>query len=548
VNLENLIQKSKLFEFLEKIKHIDDKDYKWIDKLYVSPIEYEGIEEVLNKKRIVFITGTQEFGKTYTAVRLLWVYYNRGYEPIWYEYIEEEEMGKPDVGKKLEKIRRNLISRHILYFEDPFGKTKYRTRESLEREIGTIIDAITQVKDVYVIITSREEVFKEFEKENISVKKLEKFEKKLNIKKPSYNYEKRRLILQMWTEEERCIWLWNDELKRMVFKYLRHNKYLPTPLSMRSFAAVTKNICLKNELEKKIIEKSEETAKAFAKEIKNMTADKILFLSFLFIYNGFKVSFIKLMYEELLIDLRIENAMSFNELTIWFEKDKLRITRKHIRFSHPSYTEAFNYLVYDSKFYNYFFKVFIKLLKTKEYEKFLSIYIVKKIPKDLRDQILLILSKKVDFTEYVKAILIIHFKEFSGNVRNEILYRLSERIESADSIAIFLKDNFKDLSGNVRNKILFRLSMLNKTAKYVNLIIKKYFHELPPNVRNKILINLSEKDKISYDVMLTLIKYFHELPPNVRNKILINLSEKDKIVPENEFCLDILNKINKNEL
>ena len=81
--------------------------------------------------------------------------------------------------------------RHIVYFEDPFGKTEYERREGLEREIGTIIDMVKQVEDAYVIVTSREEVFKEFEKEKLSVKDLREFENKLNIKRPSYNYVKR---------------------------------------------------------------------------------------------------------------------------------------------------------------------------------------------------------------------------------------------------------------------------------------------------------------------------------------------------------------------
>jgi hypothetical protein len=41
-----------------------------------------------------------------------------------------------------------------------------------------------------VIATSREEVFKEFEKEKLSAKDLKEFKERLNIKKPSYDYKK----------------------------------------------------------------------------------------------------------------------------------------------------------------------------------------------------------------------------------------------------------------------------------------------------------------------------------------------------------------------
>jgi len=34
-----------------------------IDDVYVPPAEYEDIQYILKEKRIVFITGTQEYGK-----------------------------------------------------------------------------------------------------------------------------------------------------------------------------------------------------------------------------------------------------------------------------------------------------------------------------------------------------------------------------------------------------------------------------------------------------------------------------------------------------
>ena len=59
------------------------KEFKWIDQVYVPPLEFEEISKTLEEKRIVIITGTPEYGKTYTAIYLMWKYYGRGFKPEW---------------------------------------------------------------------------------------------------------------------------------------------------------------------------------------------------------------------------------------------------------------------------------------------------------------------------------------------------------------------------------------------------------------------------------------------------------------------------------
>ncbi|MCK4733480.1 MAG: hypothetical protein KAT65_13590, partial [Methanophagales archaeon] len=342
-DVDKVQQRGRVFEFLEKIGYAGSKWYGRIDEVYVPPLEYEDMAETLKEKRIVFITGTPEYGKTYTAVRLMWEYYNRGYEPGWIKGGEPAE--RIEVRKRLENISAELKPRHIIYFEDPFGRTKYERREGLEREIETIIDTVKQVEDDYVIITSREEVFKEFEKKKLSAKALEVFEKKLNIKKPSYDYRKREEIVLKWAEEENCKWLGNDKLKKLVLEAIKDEKILPTPLGMKDFAVATFDIEKKDELSEKIEEKSKETAKAFAEEIKNMTDDKILFLSFPFISNYFEVEFVRGAYPELVEELDLKDAWEFDRILNWFKDDKIDSSGNYLGFSHSSYSEALPYLL-----------------------------------------------------------------------------------------------------------------------------------------------------------------------------------------------------------
>ena len=348
VDVDKVQQRGRVFEFLEKIGYLGSKLYARIDEVYVPPSEYEEMARTLHERKILFITSTPEYGKTYTAVRLMWEFYNRGYEPRW--ILGGESAERNEVRRRLEDIGAVLKPGRIIYFEDPFGKTRYERREGLEREIGTIVDNVRQVEDVYVVITSREEVFKEFEKEKLSAKELKEFEEKLNIKKPSYDYEKRRESLLDWVEEKNCKWLGNRELKDFVLESIKDRKTLPTPLSIRDFAVATFDIEKDDELKEELKEKSQETAKAFAKEIKNMADDKILFLSFLFITGYFEVEFVRVTYQELVEELNLKDAWEFDRILNWFKDDKISIINKHIGFSHPSYSEALEHLLVEDRY------------------------------------------------------------------------------------------------------------------------------------------------------------------------------------------------------
>ena len=454
-NVDKVQQRGRVFEFLEKIGYAGSKWYGRIDEVYVPPSEYEDMARTLKEKRIVFITGTQEYGKTYTAVRLMWDYYNCGYEPGWIKGGEPAE--RIEVRKRLENIRAELKPKHIIYFEDPFGRTKYERREGLEREIGTIIDTVKQVEDVYVIVTSREEVFKEFEKEKLSAKELGELEKKLNIKKPSYDYGKRKEILLNWAEEENCKWLGNKELKNFVLGYMEYKKRLPTPLSIKDFAIATTEIEKEEELKEKIKEKSRETAKAFAEEIRNMTDDKILFLSFLFIPTWFEVEFVRVMYQELVKELNLEGAWEFDRVLNWFKDDKIDISDKRIKFSHPSYSEALPYLLVEDGF----------------------------------------------------------ITRINREIFSKLLLKLSENDEAAGTVALAVADNFDKLPEDVRN-LLFKLSENDEAAWVVAWAVAGNYDKLPENIRN-LLFKLSGKDDAAWNVVGAIAYNFDKLPEDVRN-------------------------------
>jgi len=506
-DLERIRKKARISDFLEKIGYEgSNKLYGRIDEVYVPPSEYEDIERTLKERRIVFITGTQEYGKTYTAVRLMWEYYNNGYEPKWIEGGEQED--RREVRRKLENMSTELKPGRIIYFEDPFGKTKYEKREDLERGIGTTIDAVRQVEDVYVIITSREEVFKEFKEEKIPAE-LEKFEEKLNIKRASYDYERRKRILLNWAEAESCKWLGINKLKESVLKAIEDKKILPTPLSIKDFAMAS--------------------AKAFAKEIKNMTKDKILFLSFPFISEYFEIDLIKTIYQE----LKLEGAWGFERVLNWFKDDKINIGGNHIGFSHPSYSEALPYLLVEDGYITpineeIFSKLLFKLAEKDEAAWYVVLAVAghfNELPDDVRNKLLFKLAEKDETAWDVAWVVAKNFDKLPEDVR-DLLFKLAEKDETAQDVAVAVAYNFNELPDDVKD-LLFKLVEKDETAQRVVVTVAYSFNELPDDVRNKLLFKLVEKDKTAWAVAWAVAKNFNELPDDVRNKLLFKLAEKD---------------------
>ncbi|RCV63114.1 hypothetical protein C5S53_15325 [Methanophagales archaeon] len=501
-DVDKVQQRGRVFEFLEKIGYTGSKLYGRIDEVYVPPLEYEDMAETLKEKRFVFITGTPEYGKTYTAVKFMWEYYNSGYEPRWIKAGEPAE--RDEVRETLENMCAELKSRHIIYFEDPFGRTKYERRDDLERKIGILIDTVRQVEDVYVILTSREEVFKEFKKKKSSEKDLKEFEKKLNIKKPSYDYEKRKEILLSWAEEENCKWLGNERSKEFVLESIEDEKILPTPLNIKDFAKATFDKEEESVLKEELKEKSKETANVFAKEIKNMSDDKILFLSFLSIYDSLSVEFIRTTYQELVEELNLKGAWGFNRVLNWFRDDKINIDGEEIRFSHPSYSEALkNLLVEDGDFTRINRVIFSKLM-------------------------LKLAEKRGDTIFFLRAVAD-NFNELPEDVKTKILLDLLEKDAAAWAVARVVANKPDTLPDDV-TALLFKLSEYDEAVWEVARAVADNFDKFPDDARNKLLLNLSKKDVAAWAVLFAVVYNLDTFPDDVRTKLLLNLTEKDVAV------------------
>ena len=495
-DLKKILERSQVYKFLKEVNIEGSKLYDRINDLYISPIEYEEINQALERNRIVFITGTAEYGKTYTAVRLLWEYFIKGYKPKWITGGEVPE--RIEARKKFEDIEKELKPHHIIYFEDPFGKIRYERKEDLERNIGGIIESVQRGNNVYVIVTSREEVFKEFKRESLSSVQLEKFVEKLNIKKPSYNYGKRKKILISWAKLKGCEWLKNSQLKKSVLDYLKNNKYLPTPLSIRQFVISSSHVAELNKLKDKIKEKSEDTTEAFAKEVENMSYDKVLFLSFPFIHD-FKVSFVKKVFNELAKDLNIK-TYGFDEILEWFKEDKIDIRGKKIKFTHPSYLDSKRYL---------FFK---RGKPTETNRKIFSKVIEKISEKGEREKLIIILT-------------IVNNFDILTSKSHELLKNLVKDEKCGTLAAISIVNRLDECSDKLK-KLLFRLLRNEKIATHVVMFISDMSKRLPHKA-GSLQLELLKREKLARNVARLCIMNYEKVSDESKQLLLRLLKEEN---------------------
>ena len=218
----------KVFEFLEKIGS-QRAEYREIEELYVTPENYDKIKSTLDEHNIVFIIGDAEMGKTYTAIRLLWEYFKEGYKPV---YIGEERRKE-----QWELIRRKTqFDEEAIYLEDPWGLIEFDRSESLFKEIGTFI---TEVKrnECKIIVTSREKVFKEFEKRKETEEDLWRYVTPLKINL-AYSKENLADMLKKYITVFEPSWSNNDKLTRVAFEAIE--KKLRTPMSIKNFVVYSK--------------------------------------------------------------------------------------------------------------------------------------------------------------------------------------------------------------------------------------------------------------------------------------------------------------------
>lgn len=333
LDIEFVLKRAQFIDFLKEINLPTESLYGSLNDVFVKPNEYNSIIELLEKDNVVFIVGDPEIGKTFTAIKILWTYYQKGYKPIWkrgYDFSDRNEI------RKMMGEGNNLLPGHILYLEDPFGKIQYEDTDTIRREIGTYINIIKNM-DVKVVFTSRLHIFNQFLRAKISEEEIKNISIDMLLINPSYDIEKNKLILINWSKYFNTKWFHKKELKTYIFTHAL--KYLKTPLSIRDFVIETINMNNYNEIKLVIEKKSVEIKKSFAEEIKNMSKEKILYLNLNYILFLLEPNEIKKIYEEICLNNNLNFIIeNYGELSQEFQYKIQKAIR--IEFTHSSYEEG----------------------------------------------------------------------------------------------------------------------------------------------------------------------------------------------------------------
>ena len=336
---QGFVQPDKRYEFLDKIGASEDR-YKLIGQLYVKPKEYDEMLKILEEKGILIITGDPGIGKTYTAIHLLYLYFEHGYRPVWWY----------GLGKEDRDLQKDYLQNYepqegeIVYLEDPFGRTVFENKEELKTLFSNMLEKF-KANRAKLIITSRSEVFIKFKKEVLSAERLEIFKKELNVRKPSYRHEDLIKMAKIYISKF-TNWKSDGELMDLIVRGIETDQLISP---MMIFNLVMNHL---NTPTVKLLEESIKQARTvdldtqLADEIKTLSKPSKILLYLVLLYAKKSMLQYKGMFEKIQSELFKKTPFEGSSFNYEIKgQDGYRIQRLGIqipvyRFSHPSYEEA----------------------------------------------------------------------------------------------------------------------------------------------------------------------------------------------------------------
>lgn len=540
-----------------------------IDRVFIEPIEFDRIEESLKRDHIVVVSGPPGFGKTYLALRLLWLWFNEGYTPKWIRVDTDPKNGK-ESEDKLERFCDNLEAKitdnDIVYVEDPFGSASFTKNETLIKRLSATLDYVKR-KDTHLIITSRKDVLEEFVKVCYQPGKLRILEHELNFIAPSYDYEKRKEICERWAEEKACLWLRQDTLKDYVLDALQDSSLLPTPLSIHDFINATVSIEAKDPLYEKICEYSLDSWASFGREVLNLCEsgrdDRILLLSFVYIFGSSSLSFLETEYNafkkpdyEEFDRLFAEEKRHRLTMRCWPDDDNvdgLGPADYTVEFAHSSYERSLEYLIRQRCFGRIFFPVLEHLYKNRREDiripKLVHDY-YPDFPRLLRERIIYNhlledINNRPDeqsangfdrdlfdnrqegralqypyhfVSPEILATVIERFTELPLPFR-QLLFTVSENSNNSRFISASILVNYRSVPQQLKD-LLFQLARQGDTSGGVAEAIYLHFLDVPEELRLHLIRVLMSQIK-NDDRIRILTDYYDHLPSSITDQLFV---------------------------
>lgn len=501
-------------EFLRLIGKDMNNWYRNLESNFVDPLNYSKIKSILNNNQILFIIGSPQSGKTFTAVKLMFEYYLRGIKPLWIIGSDLDEVmakkRRKDCRREFENISNILNSKSIIYFEDPFGKYSYERNLYIEQNLQIIIEKIREIKDVYVIVTSRENIFREFEKEKRINENFQKFIESINLMNPSYDHHKRYEMLCNWARNFGCLWYREQEILNLIKTKIYMNK-LPTPLCIRQFANATISITDKVELFEELENKSQELSHDFALTLLHLKRDDQIFFCILYMLQITSGDDLFQIFNDYTKNNEIIDEYIINKFDIFWEKycDDIISMRYNgdLEFSHASYMEAISIIISWDK--GRFFK------------------------ERLIEPIILFLTRKSYFNKlwigYRHKILdfTIYFSNFFSPKIHKRIVQLSKNKHNRNYVGWVLTWYFFLISDNLKNLIPKITHKIRQPDRGPEWIISANFKNFPREYQN-LLYHHSNKKKTVLNIAFSLSNSYNRIPKKNRIELFKNISKFQK--------------------
>ncbi len=489
IDLLNAIELGQKKKFLTILGYKDNEIIRNIDWVYEPPFNFSEIKEKLQNENVIVLSGIPEYGKTFTAIRLLWEFYIEGFEP---KIISHKE--SPN---RLEGFLEELKPNMIIYFEDPWGQYFYDRNKLLEREIRSIISSFQEYENLYVIITSREDIFTNFKEHSSPFMDYEPLSTSLNLSETCYDIKKRIIILNRYGELFQCEWFKNSKTKKKLELAMESSNYLLTPLSIKIFSILTRNEAELDELINEMKKCSKEVLNIFIKNFEEMERTHKIFLALLFICEYLKLDKFRELFFAVIESLDIEKEAIFENILNKFEKNKILIKESdNIGFSHPLYVECLGEAIFHgSSTFNDIFKNVINEFYEKEIASECFAYILARYP-----------------------------QEFEEDFSLSVIENMFEKKQLPWSAISYLDNNFDKFTKENQTKMLNRMF---KEKHYFPLglyVVGNHYNQIPPNILELCLQGSKNEDNY-FDVFDFLKRNYYKFDDQFRDALILSLSK-----------------------
>lgn len=510
--------------------------YKNLTSLYVKPTEYNEICSKLEKDHIIFIIGEPHLGKTFTAIHLLWEYYQKDYETLHIRHDNLITILHENEGS-LKKLLLSLISSKqgnpvIIHFDDPFGETMERRTDEFAKGLNEFLILSKQYEHLRIIVTTRLNIFREALAEQ-DCQEIEGLEKDLRVH-TSYRSEVLIDILHRYTQFYKPLWSTDEKVVQMLDEKLP--EMLPAPHNIEFFVRTSERLTSLEEVLQHV-DKSKEMVRALGEWMESLSDHEQIFLTWVEIQSTSNILFIndsasKIDFEDayretLAFSYKKKYIFSIPPSSFSVDKDKFEMILLESKgknsevskfdFVHPSYHEAFWYTIKDESRLLHWWEI----LKEKCEEILadldnkldrVQLHMIENygtINRDL-DKLLLISAESEDVDEKIIA-----------------LEHMIERIELFAELPLFLSCIEAAVSSK---KTKNRMSIIN--------LLSKYFNILPLKIIDKSMLLLVDSEieiqkkylKIYFDNIITVIKF--RINPEFEIGILVEKLQLAAILSE----------------